>query len=75
MQNQGGLQIFGKTWQTLSKLSLTAAEIDTLNKTLPTVQAIRIFTDFKWITKEQKLQLQNYAIGKDLFKEKSSMTS
>ncbi len=73
MQNQGGLQIFGKDLADSVRAShLTAAEIDTLNKNVAkTVQAIRVFTDsLNGLLKNKNYNFRNYAIGKDLFKEK-----
>ncbi len=73
MQNQGGIQIFGKDLTDSIKAShLSAAETDTLNNNInKTIQAIHVFTDsLNGLLKNKNYVFRKYAIGKDLFREK-----
>jgi len=73
MQNLAGIQIFEKDLTDSIKSShLTNLEIDTLNNNVKkTILAIRIFTDsLNGLLKNKNYFFKNYAIGKDLYKEK-----
>ena len=73
MQNLAGIQIFEKDLTDSIKSShLTNPEIDTLNNNVKkTILAIRIFTDsLNGLLKNKNYFFRNYAIGKDLYREK-----
>lgn len=73
MQNRAGIQIFEKDLVDSVKAShLSPAEIDTLNNHVAkTIRAIRDFADsLEDLLKDKNYQFRNFAIGKDLFREK-----